>query len=850
MKPSLRHLLIACCIAVCAVSTLGAQVFLCAGHAPNGPLSAAKIAADERLPVPPTKGRIGPIYILTVFARFADEEPTPVPEWADQLFAPEREGSFAHFYHTMSFGQLAIAGEVLPRRFAASQPASAYLADAPGQRGRYGDFAREILAQIDAQIDLARFDNDGPDGVPNSGDDDGWVDYIFINMQSVPNGFLLSSAIGLAGLGLDEKPFVSQAIGSDGNPIRVSGLPSQGAIQKTGNFAQAVGVMAHEFGHSLGLPDFFDTSSLKNPTQDPAEDSAGIGRWGLMGWGAHGWDGTSGPVAFSARSLEQLGWIGVENERLILVEHDSWDLRVRDLYSGGAIYKIPLRAETPNNNTLWREYLLLEYRNREAHYYNRGQPASGLLVWHVRPQVFDNDDEQRKHLDLVTADGQYADAGFPMGQTADRFAGRDNLDFWAHDASYARTRGGNLGDASDLFDGVRYRHLAVGTNPSTLATPTLSEATTGLALQNMRPDEDGLTLDVVMPRWGGVLREEVHWAGEVLIDGDLTIAPAGRLVVFRNTQIRVAGSDRLQMGLDPERTEIHVHGDFVIRSAALSQIANTLHIHPDTTRFLAADPGEEWAGIFIEPSPTSELTFPIGSYEIVDAVRGLVVEGMSAAEDLVIRGFLSAQTKEAAGRGTFAPGVRIPLALKVENHSPLTFLANVRAFIEWNNPLLHPSSGAARSRTVSFPPGEKSVFFFGQDPTLSEEATPGAEVEFTVHVEKDGVPIWWDTFAIVVAGAPTALPEDFALLPNFPNPFNAETKIAYRLPQETLVWLTVFNAIGQPVRQLVNATQAAGTHSVTWDGQDDRGSAVATGVYFSRFAAGPFYQARPMILLK
>ena len=130
VNPSLRHLLIACCIAICAFSTLGAQAFLCAGHAADEPLSAAKIAGEVRLPVLPASGSI---YVLTVFARFADEEPTPVPEWADQLFDAEREGSFAHFYHAMSFGQLAIAGEVLPRRLASSQPASAYLADAPGQ---------------------------------------------------------------------------------------------------------------------------------------------------------------------------------------------------------------------------------------------------------------------------------------------------------------------------------------------------------------------------------------------------------------------------------------------------------------------------------------------------------------------------------------------------------------------------------------------------------------------------------------------------------------------------------------------------------------------------------------------
>ena len=75
--------------------------------------------------------------------------------------------------------------------------------------------------------------------------------------------------------------------------------------------------------------------------------------------GAHGWDGVSGPVAFSARSLEQLGWIGADDGRLVAVEGDRRDLVSRDIFSGGAVYKIPLRAETPDNVTLWVEYLLL-----------------------------------------------------------------------------------------------------------------------------------------------------------------------------------------------------------------------------------------------------------------------------------------------------------------------------------------------------------------------------------------------------------------------------------------------------------------------------------------------------------
>ena len=848
MKSNLRLLTLFYGLVAIAPAPVVGETFRCVGTALSTP--AAKVAAEARPPVLPSTGRL---QVLTVFARFADEPAAPVPEWADQLFDPTWPGSFAHFYRTMSFAQLEINGEVLPRRYAAAESASAYLAVGPGQNGRYGDFVGEILTQVAAEVDLSRFDNDGPDGIANSGDDDGWVDYLFINMQSVPTGFLLGPATGLAGLGLGEVSYLT----SDGI-IKVSGEPSQGAIQEAGNFAQTVGAMAHEFGHSLGLPDLFDTSFLKKTSQDPAADSAGIGRWGLMGWGAHGWDGLSGPVAFSARSLEQLGWISAADGRLLSVERDREDLIANDLFSGGAVYKIPLRAETPDNVTLWVEYLLLEYRDREAHYYSRGQPGSGLLVWHVRPQVFHNDDEQRKHLDLVAADGLYVDAGFPVGKSIDAIFGRDNLDFWAHDAAYAQSHSGNLGDASDLFDGVRYRRFDFSSNPSTLPTLSLSSATTGLTLDNMRPSHAGLTLNVVMPRWAGVLREEVHWSGEVLVDGDLTVAPEGRLVVSRNTQVKVAGSDRLATGLDSELAEIHVQGDFVIRDALIPQFFDSPPLEVDTTRFIAAVAGEEWAGIFVAPGPMSELTFPVGGYEIINAVRGLVVDGLSPiVENLVIRGFISEQSQDADGRGIFEPGVRILLALKVENLSPLMFLTNTRASISWDSPLLSPARNTDHSRMVSFPPGEKGIFFIGgRTPILSVNAEPGQEVGFRVRILKNGILQWERNFSIVVAGAPTAvadekkLPEEYALAPNYPNHFNAATTIAYQLPRGDLVKLAVFNSGGQQVRRLVEQQQEPGVYRVVWDGRDDRGQVLATGVYLYRLSAGPARRMRRLLLLK
>jgi hypothetical protein len=60
---------------------------------------------------------------------------------------------------------------------------------------------QEVLQQADDSLDFRLYDNDGPDGVPDSGDDDGVVDYLFILFNSVPSGFLIGTSTGIAGLG-------------------------------------------------------------------------------------------------------------------------------------------------------------------------------------------------------------------------------------------------------------------------------------------------------------------------------------------------------------------------------------------------------------------------------------------------------------------------------------------------------------------------------------------------------------------------------------------------------------------------------------------------------------------------
>jgi hypothetical protein len=122
----------------------------------------------------------------------------------------------------------------------------------------------------------------------------------------------------------------------------------------------------------------------------------------------------------------------------------------------------------------------------------------------------------------------------------------------------------------------------------------------------------------------------------------------------------------------------------------------------------------------------------------------------------------------------------------------------------------------------------------------------------TEHIESGG--FWgWAPFAEEVAveeEVPEQMPGQYALLQNYPNPFNPETSIGYRLPQAGHVSLMVFNVTGQMVRRLVDWDQAPGEHVATWDGTDQMGQPVASGIYFYQLVTGEFCEVRKMLLLK
>lgn len=91
---------------------------------------------------------------------------------------------------------------------------------------------------------------------------------------------------------------------------------------------------------------------------------------------------------------------------------------------------------------------------------------------------------------------------------------------------------------------------------------------------------------------------------------------------------------------------------------------------------------------------------------------------------------------------------------------------------------------------------------------------------------------------------------DFVVLQNYPNPFNPQTVIEYYLPRSTCVNLTIYNILGRKTKVLVNDFQTKGKKSITWDGKNQHGKKVASGVYFYRLQAFDYVESKKMLLIK
>ncbi|MCK5734364.1 MAG: M6 family metalloprotease domain-containing protein, partial [Candidatus Latescibacteria bacterium] len=426
----------------------------------------------------------GTHHVVALFAKFKDEAPGVVrpPEYARTLFDPEVEGSFSHFYRTMSREALTIQGACPVKMYASEKPPSDYTAT--GDEGAFGLFNREVLRKADEDVDFGQFDNDGPDGIPNSGDDDGLVDALFF----IHAGPGQESTGEPSDIWSHAWALWSPQPTDDGVSIyRYSVEPEE---HPSGDLI-TVGVFCHEYGHVLGLPDLYDTDG----------SSGGIGEYGMMSGGSwchrDGDLGGSRPCQFTAWSKWQLGWLDP-----VTITTDQIGLVLPAAALNAVAYRVWRSGNPPGN-----QYFLLENRQnvgfddalvrRQVHF---GQPLShGLVIYRINDDQPSNSNDSNRLVDVVDASPWF----HPDGTWHETLDGPRDSANW-HNLS-VHTRGDNgdpwpgftlfSADSTEWYAPRDRDRFADDTAPP--ATDLVCEPT-GIALENIQEVGQDVVLDVTL----------------------------------------------------------------------------------------------------------------------------------------------------------------------------------------------------------------------------------------------------------------------------------------------------------------------------------------------------------------
>ena len=96
----------------------------------------------------------------------------------------------------------------------------------------------------------------------------------------------------------------------------------------------------------------------------------------------------------------------------------------------------------------------------------------------------------------------------------------------------------------------------------------------------------------------------------------------------------------------------------------------------------------------------------------------------------------------------------------------------------------------------------------------------------------------------------TTIPTRYELSQSYPNPFNPLVTIPFALPKTSHVQIEIYNALGRRVATLVNQSLNAGYHTATWNGKNQQGESLASGVYFVRMKAGEYLKNQKIIMMK
>ncbi len=282
----------------------------------------------------------GELAIPVVLGLYADVSVAPFTKYAfDTEFftGPWIPGTIRQYWSEVSYGLFDVTGTVFDwvqlsqnEVYYTGGASQGYLPP-PYGTARTGTMIKEIVDALDPSSDFGAFDNDGPDGVPNSGDDDGFVDVLLVVHPTFG-----AECDGISPRIWSHSWTYSQWPVSGGQPYSTNDPAAGGGFIRIDDYIVVpsiscetgmieIGVICHELGHAIGLPDLYDWNG----------NSSGIGFWGLMGAG--NWNTPASPAHPCAWSREQLGWLNP-----VEIDWRSRAIDLRPVASSGDALKFPL----------------------------------------------------------------------------------------------------------------------------------------------------------------------------------------------------------------------------------------------------------------------------------------------------------------------------------------------------------------------------------------------------------------------------------------------------------------------------------------------------------------------------
>ena len=392
--------------------------------------------------------------IPVLLGKYSDVSSTyfSASDYQTLLFGNNQTGSMKEYYHEISYGNFTVDGDAGGWYNSSSTMAQAV------ENAR--EYVANVAALADGDFDYGLYDNDGPDNVPNSGDDDGYVDGLIVVYSgcgaewSPGNDNLWPHASSLGSY-----DYATNDASANGGNIIVSSYAVCPELSGGGDCNTSVirpmGVYAHEFGHVLGLPDLYDRD-------DSNGDSEGVGEWCLMASGS--WLGIGGdtPAHMSAWCKSEMGWV---NPTV--------------LSSNANGLEIPEIETQPYALKIWEDdfefdrYFLIE--NRQAIGFDSDINGTGLLIYHI--------DESRRYGSSFFSGGPVNDDAAHKLVDLEEADGANNLD-----------NNDNRGDAGDPFPGSS---LNGNFNELTIPSPNNYESEiTGISVNEISDSDTVMTANI------------------------------------------------------------------------------------------------------------------------------------------------------------------------------------------------------------------------------------------------------------------------------------------------------------------------------------------------------------------